>query len=190
MHEIGSTAPVGEVYVNGVWAGVPGATAPTSVIINGGKAETTVPTAVTDGQAVWVWYDEYGRQVIAGYDLSSGSITVTPVAATPRATFVSAQSALTAPGVGAAVDVSIYSMITWQIVIAAINTSVDVRIEGTSDGTSWFNMDDAGVDTQYVANDTYSLRADSRQVKQTRLRFVSEVGGAAVTVTGTVMAGN
>ena len=190
MRAIGAAAPVGEVFVNGVFVGTPGDTAPTTVVVVGQTATAGVPVAVADGETVRPWYDTLGRQVIAGYDVSSGSLLVTNVAPVPRATLVTAQAALTAAGVGAAVNVAGYASITWQIVIASINTSVTVRVEGSNDGTSFFNMNDAGIDTTYVADDAYELRASCRGILQTRLRFVSEVGGAAVTVTGTCRAAN
>lgn len=71
---------------------------------------------------------------------------------------------------------------TFQIVIAAIDTTVVVRAEGSNDGTSWFNMDDNGADTTYTANGTYILHKGDFTCYQVRFRFVSETGGAAVTV--------
>lgn len=50
-----------------------------NVIQMGGISETTVPAGVGDGDAVAVWYDEFGRQVIAGYNPTIGAINVTQI---------------------------------------------------------------------------------------------------------------
>ena len=46
-------------------------------------AESTVPTAVADGDAVGVWGDTYGRPVIYGANLATGAIDVNLVNAPP-----------------------------------------------------------------------------------------------------------
>jgi len=168
-----------------------GATNPGEIVLTGGIANTGVPTAVTNGQTVNPNIDEYGMPRIAGYGYGTDTLRVTDEAPIVAQKYgPEAKAALTAAGSTAAVNCEDYKHITWQIVIASIDTSVDVRVEGSMDGTSWFNLDDAEVDTQYVLDGTYSLRASDRACKYTRLTFVSEAGGTGVTVTGTVMLGN
>ena len=65
-----ATSAVGSAYTGGV-------------SVQGGVAETTVPTAVTDGQAAALWVDEYGRQVIKGANVTTGSLDVEVIAPLP-----------------------------------------------------------------------------------------------------------
>jgi len=71
---------------------------------------------------------------------------------------------------------------TFQVTVAAIDTSVDIRVEGSLDNTNWFNMDDDLTDTQYTANGVYMLHKDNFKCEFIRFTFVSEVGGAAATI--------
>jgi hypothetical protein len=94
-------------------------------------------------------------------------------------------TALTAPGNGNTIQVaennlfstSNYTLIT---IVASINTSVNVSLEGSIDGTSFAPII---ASTQYTANGTYSLSVSGRPVKFIRPVFVSEAGGTAATVT-------
>ena len=86
---------------------------------------------------------------------------------------------LAAAGSTPALDVSTYQDHQFVIVVTAIDTSVDVRAEGSFDGSNWFNMDDASADTQYTANGTFMMHKDNFRTKWVRFTFVSEVGGAA-----------
>jgi len=153
-------------------------------------AETTVPVAVADGAEVNPWYDEYGRPVNKGYNLGAGAMDVNEVAHPITQVFTHVFTQLTAVGNTAAIDVSVYHHHTFQVVVAAINTSVDVIVQGSNDGTHFFNMDDTGVVTQYVANDTYLLHKDNFKCLQVRFRMDAEVGGAAVTLDVTYFGGN
>ena len=87
---------------------------------------------------------------------------------------------LIAPGVTAAVDASEVNNHVFQIKVAAINTSVDVNIEGSLDGTNYFQIKAA--DVQYIANGAYYISENDLQVKFVRFSFVSEVGGTAATL--------
>jgi hypothetical protein len=160
-------------------------------VVTGNIAETTVPTAVSDGQTVNRLVNEYGQAEDAAYDFDNNAdrvIDVAPAVSQKLGPLTFTQ--LTAAGSTAATNIRNYKNLTWQIILANKDTSVDVRVEGSHDGTNWFNMDDAGTDTQYTANGTYSLRASDRAVEFTRFTFVSEVGGAAATLDASLMAGN
>lgn len=94
-------------------------------------------------------------------------------------------TALTAPGNGNTIQVaendllstSDYTLIT---IVASINTSVDVRLDGSIDGTNFAPI--IG-NTQYTGNGVYSLSVSGRPVKFVRPVFVAEAGGTAATVT-------
>lgn len=94
-------------------------------------------------------------------------------------------TALTAPGNGNVIQVSQndllstsnYTLIT---IVASINTSVDVRLDGSIDGTNFAPIIQ---NTQYTANGSYCLSVSGRPVKFVRPVFVTEAGGTAATVT-------
>ena len=92
---------------------------------------------------------------------------------------------LTAPSNSAAVPFGGNNKLTAQVVIAAINTNVVLRMEGTLDGTNWFNLSNLNTDTIITANGTYAFVWVGVALS-VRLVFVSEAGGTAVTVATTM----
>ena len=56
---------------------------PLMPVVGGAVAETTVPTAVDDGDVVLPSYNEYGEQRLAGYNPATGAVDVNPVAQAP-----------------------------------------------------------------------------------------------------------
>jgi len=165
-------------------------TPPTRRMTIGVIAETTFPDAVADGQLVNPLHDEYGRQWIKGYDVTSDSLSVTDISPAVMATQEVTFAQLTAPGSTVAVEVSNYHHYTFQVTVAAIDTTVTVRAEGSLDNTVWFNLDDTRTDLVIAANGTYSMRASNRKCKHIRFTFVSEVGGTAATIDVKLMCGN
>jgi len=155
-----------------------------------GVAETGVPTEMPDGSRVGVFYDEFGRQVIFGANLSEGSLDVSEVAPALTSRMLVTLDQLTAPGSSPEINMLDYHNVGFQVKVAAINTSVDVRIEGSMDNTNWFNLDDSGTDVQYTANGTYYIHKDNFSCKYVRFTFVSEVGGTAVTLDVVALLGN
>lgn len=71
---------------------------------------------------------------------------------------------------------------TFAVTLAAVDTSVSVRVEGSIDGANPFNLNDAGVDTTYTANGTFLLHKGGFRCRFVRFNFVGEVGGAAATL--------
>lgn len=92
---------------------------------------------------------------------------------------------LTAPASTAAFSMVGYKRATVAAVVAAINTNVVLRVEGSMDGTNWFNLDVSNSDTTITANGTYGFNVEAA-IDSIRLTFVSESGGTAVTVDATV----
>jgi len=93
---------------------------------------------------------------------------------------------LAAAGSTASTFIGGFTELVWQYTIAAINTTVVVRAEGSLDDSSWFNLEAdsevAGyVDTTIIANGTYSFHW-AGQVNFVRFRCVSESGGTDVTI--------
>ena len=88
---------------------------------------------------------------------------------------------LVAAGVTDTIKTLGFDEITAQYTIATINTTVVVRLEGSIDNSSWFNLDFDEQDTTQTANGTYALKYDGK-VPFIRFRFVSETGGTAATI--------
>ena len=68
-----------------------------------------------------------------------------------------------------------------QVVVASINTNVVVRIEGSTDGTNWANLNVSGTDTTFTANGAQSFVFQGCP-SAVRVNFVSESGGTAATL--------
>ena len=113
--------------------------------------------------------------------LTKGLLTVTPA----QNTFA-AETQLTAPGTTSTIDISEYSSAVITYLIAAIDTSVDVRPEASiDDGTTWFNLNPNEVDTQVTANGQYAFVIPIEAVKPStalRFNFVAEAGGTGATI--------
>lgn len=159
-------------------------------------AEGTVPAAGTDGTPLQygAWFDLYGRQVLYGANIAIGTLDVSEVApwGTQRMTNVWSQLTTAAPTYTAAVDVSVYHHLTFQVVVAALGAgeSVVLQFQGSHDNTSWFNLDDAGVSTTISANGNYMFHKDNFVCKYVRVGAMSEVGAGANTEDITLYAGN
>lgn len=93
---------------------------------------------------------------------------------------------LTAPGSTSAFSLVGYNKATVSVVVASINTNVVLRVEGSMNGTNWFNLNASNVDTTITANGTYGFNASSVVADSIRLTFVSESGGTAATIDATV----
>lgn len=88
---------------------------------------------------------------------------------------------LTAPGTTASRSFAGYALATIQVDVASINTSVTLRIEGSNNGTTWFNMSTSSTDTVITANGPYGFQFESCP-EFVRVNFVSEVGGTSATI--------
>lgn len=78
------------------------------------------------------------------------------------------------------------SDMTFQVTVSSIGTNVVIRFEGSLDGTNFFNLSSANVDTTLTANGTYGYALSGCPVQFARLRLVSLSGGtpAVATVLG------
>ncbi len=99
---------------------------------------------------------------------------------------------LVATGNSDAVSVEGATDHTAQITVAAINTNVQVQLEGSVDGTNYMILPlegavisglaiTANVAT-ITANGTYLLYVKDVAITNLRLKFVAEVGGTAATI--------
>lgn len=93
------------------------------------------------------------------------------------------QSALAAPGVSDSISFAGWERLSCAYTVAAINTSVTVRVEGQIvDGGEWVSLHASRTDDTVTANGTYLLTWEGC-AHAVRLRFVSEAGGTAATIT-------
>lgn len=88
---------------------------------------------------------------------------------------------LTAAGVTAAIGCGDFTEHVLQYTVAAINTNVVLRAEGSIDGENFYNLSESNVDTTVTANGTNAFTY-SGKINYIRLRFVSESGGTDATV--------
>ena len=92
------------------------------------------------------------------------------------------ESQLTAPSTSTnSRNMDGYSKGCIQVVVANINTSVTLRVEGSNDNTNWFNISTSNTDTTFTANGCYAFQFDSCP-QHVRTTFVSEVGGTSATI--------
>lgn len=69
---------------------------------------------------------------------------------------------------------------TFQVVVANTDTSVDYNVQGSLDGTNFFDL--AASDVQQTADGTYYLTYANTPLVEVRCSFTAEAGGTAVTL--------
>ena len=166
------------------------AIAPAGIAMVGGVAETTVPAAVADGDAVRLNMDEYGRLRLVELDPALSAAQVSDVAPAQMQVLIeTGWVALTAPAAETPVlDVRDYENITVEYTIATIDTSVDLIIWGSLDNVTWFPM---SAFTVLAADDQDdAVTFSGVKVAYIKCEFDAEVGGTAAVVTFKVMCGN
>lgn len=117
----------------------PSGTAGTTILQMGGIAETATPSAVSDGQAVAMWMDEYGRPVIYGANLSLNAIDVNNISdpIISRLGPITNMSAVTSATTGTAIDISNYHNFTVHVETSATSAGSVFAIQSSLDGTNW-----------------------------------------------------
>ena len=155
-------------------------------------AETTVPTAVADGATVAAWFDEYGKQILAGFNLSvdaQDSNTINFPGLSPS--IVTGITQLTAPGDTVEVDVSQAYQYGYAFTIASIDTNVTVQLEGSIDETNYTTvpLDNTAIANVTITNNQMIITANGTYImwataplKDVRFDFVAETGGTAATI--------
>jgi hypothetical protein len=147
-----------DITIGGDAEQTPDSVAAAKIIQQGGIAETTVPTAVADGDAVATWVNEYGQQVLYGANLSSNALDTNQVNQALLNTIeVTLLDAVTAGGSSSSVDVSNYNKLTFAIISSSTSDGATVALEGSLDDTNWYTIDSNIVDTDtttsYVISD-------------------------------------
>jgi hypothetical protein len=180
--------------------------APARMVMVGQYAESTVPTAVADGDAVRPNYDTLGRQRIAGFDQPANVIAVeeqSPALAQKSGPHTMTQ--LTAAATQTeAVNIRNYKHISAAVTtanVAAAGDAVHVQGQASHDGTNYFslapkdntvaNVTISGADVQIDASMVVGLLFENVAAEYFRVEFTTEDGGATdATVDVTIMAGN
>lgn len=149
-----------------------------------------VPTPVSDGDPVSIWFNLLGQLMMYGSNLAQGTIDVSEVA--PAITMIAEETftQLIAPGSTLAVNVEDYHHGTFQYTIANIDDSVDVKIEGSLDGGDFGNMDGSDSVVQKTVNGTYLLQWSGLKIKEVLFTFDAEAGGVNATIDVLFLAGN
>ena len=143
-------------------------------------------------QLLQLQFDSSGNLLVSSASAAAaGSVNVTQVggvAVLPYKQF-SAETQLNATGTTAAQDVTQFNYLTYQYKVASIGTSIVVRMEGSVDGTNWFNLSPTNTDTTITANGTYAFIASGVALYRVRFNLVTITGGTP-TVDVRLMAGS
>ena len=131
---------ISEVAITNV-QGTHDSAAPTQVVMQGQFAETTVPTAVADGDVVRPWVDEYGRPIGKTDDLSSGSTLVTQTDS-PRVAYIGpfTNAQIDEPGVTTAVGIEGCPHWAFVIVVGGTPLASTIEAEGTNNDTDYCTL--------------------------------------------------
>ncbi len=98
-----------------------------------------------------------------------------------------ALASLTSAGVTPSVEVTSESL-TFQITTSGVATNVVIRMEGSLDGTNFFNLDEDEQNTTLIADGTTGYALNGCPVRHVRVRLVS-ISGGTPTVSSSVGAG-
>lgn len=110
----------------------------------GGIAESTVPTEVSDGDAIGAWLDTFGRLILAGYNNATQSLNVTLLNAPPVDDACTHLLDVTVNADGESFDATMFigeakliTVYVWNDETASADDSeVNVTIELSPDGTA------------------------------------------------------
>jgi len=151
--------------------------APSKVVMQGQYAETAVPAAVADGDAVRANYNEYGQARDASYNYSQNSNNVVNIAPELSQTIEYIDSpllnAVTATGASADVNVSGYNKMTFHIIASSVTTGGTVVIQSSLDGTNYVDVDT----TTVSADGTTEVVIENRKYKYVRANITARTDG-------------
>jgi hypothetical protein len=174
-----------DIAIGGNAEQTPDAVAATKIIQNGGIARSTVPTEVASGDAVAMWYDLYGRQVIYGANLSTQSIDVSVIndPLLSRLGPITMLNAATATGASTEVDVSNYKNVCIHIISSSVTSGATITVEHSLDGTNYATLST----TIVSANGTIQVDITEQAMKFIRTTITARTDGTFTTL---LFAGN
>lgn len=163
------------------------AAAPAGIGVIGGFAESTVPAAVADGDAVRAWLDLLGRLVIYGANMAQASIDVSDTAPAQMQCIEpqTLLSAVTATGASAAVNAQDYENIVTHFIATSTNgaPSYTMELQTSLDNAAWVTAGTLAVSDLLA----HELTVSSYQVKYARINVTVYASGS---ITGKLTAGN
>lgn len=158
------------------------------VIVLGAKAESGVPTAVTDGQGVALWANLFGQLILHGANLSEGSQNVTDVSPAAMATIKEVEwDALDAAAEETpAIDIQDVSHHTYAVFPSGFGAGEEAGfiIWGSlDDGVTWFIVDSWTLDGDIAADILPGYREISGfKMQKTKVELDTLTGAAAFTI--------
>ena len=156
--------------------GTPDSTAATKNIQVGAVAETTVPSAVADGDNVNPNFNEYGDQRIAGYNYSVNAVDNNIVNQALLNTSESVDlSAVTADGASTEMNAINFNKLTYHIISSLVTSGATIELQHslTGDTNTW-----ATISTTVVSADGVNeVVIENRKYKYIRVEVKSRVDG-------------
>jgi len=139
--------------------------APAKREVVGYVANTSVPTAVSDGDVVDLFVDEYGRQIIAGYNISENALNVSNISSIPKRTiFLEMFDSVTSDQESAAINTIGLSKHNFQITSSAVTTGFDFYIWESNDNINWTKIYTKNVTTNETITEEFN-NASKRYLK-------------------------
>jgi hypothetical protein len=156
---------------------------PDKVVVLGGIAETTVPTAQTDGKVVGLRMDEYGGLWVKGYDAGQDALGVSDVSPALLQTYEEVLlNAVTGTGASASKSGLDYRKLVFHTVATGVTTGGTMKIQTSLDNTNW---DDAATHS-IGATGLYEANLEGK-FKYVRANLTARTDG---TYTVTMLLGN
>lgn len=128
-------------------------------ITNKKFAEETIPSEATDGDAINLWVDLFGRQIMSGYNTGNDAIDVTET--NPAQLITLEQTlldAVTATGASSSVDLRNYNKITIHIIASSVSSGATVDIEHSLDGTNYYEVSTDSISSNGVTEITIEAK--------------------------------
>jgi hypothetical protein len=155
-------------------------------VLVGQRAESTVPTEVSDADMVAGWYDTFGRQIIKGTDLGQECISVNEIAPsiiqTLNSVNLNAVGSATGSNLGAWVNVSDFRLKTiYYNFTSGVTGSMMTKLEASPDaGSTAF-----AIGSQYWTADAKIFATNADHHEYLRLVTTFQEGGTmTATITG------
>jgi hypothetical protein len=179
----------GDVTVVSESEQAPGDVANTFISQMGGIAEATTPIAVDDGDAVAIWLDILGRQIIKGYNNSLSAIDVheidpaTQQRLGPVYNLGSESASVTADTTGATLSVSGYHNFTIHMIVTNVSLGATIEIQSSMNDNDWVII----TTEEIVNNDNIEIAITDTVYPYIRTRIRDYVDGQYKTI---IFAGN
>ncbi len=163
-----------DVTIGGDAEQTPDLVAATKIVQNGGIANTTVPVAVSNGDAVATWMNEFGQQVLYGSNLSSNAMDANIINQALLNTInVTLLSAVTATGASVATDVSNFNKLTFHIIASSVTTGGTMKIQHSIDGTNYVDVAEETIS----ANGVKEVAVSDKKYRYVRANLTARTDG-------------